>query len=105
MSDDDIPVPDCVQPPYRLHFGPASYDVCSCCSYEFGNDDDPGPHVTPSTFEQYLREWISDGAEWFMPLGQPQDWNLARQLKAAGIQYEWLPGAIRRLSSDSHSPP
>ena len=99
MSNDDIPVPESVQPPYRLHFGGASYDVCSCCSFEFGLEDDP-PDMAPITFEQYLREWISDGANWFSPQDQPQDWDLARQLRAAGIQYEWLPEAICALAQE-----
>jgi len=37
--------------------GCASYEICSCCGFEFGFDDnDQG-----KTFEQYREKWILNG--------------------------------------------
>jgi hypothetical protein len=36
-------------PPYLMKLGEASYGVCPCCAFEFGNDDEPGT-APPSTF-------------------------------------------------------
>jgi hypothetical protein len=68
--------------PYSKHFGFPSYEVCPCCGFEFGNDDDPGTS-SPSTFEQYLSDWIADGARWFDSSQKPVDWSLTRQLHDA----------------------
>jgi len=37
---DRLPVD--AMPPYEDSFGAASYEVCRCCGFEFGNDDNPG---------------------------------------------------------------
>ncbi|MEM6334162.1 MAG: hypothetical protein AAF823_12570 [Planctomycetota bacterium] len=71
-------------PPYSQHFGDPSYDVCACCGYEFGNDDEPGTS-NPATFEQYLRKWIGEGARWFDESQKPMNWSLEVQLHEAGI--------------------
>lgn len=47
--------------PYAIHFGMPSYEVCPCCGFEFGFDDEPGSGQ-PVTFEEYLAAWISGGA-------------------------------------------
>src|SRR5262245_19086796 len=75
-------------PPYCQWHGKPSYDVCACCGFEFGNDDEPGTAL-PVTFAQYLAEWIAGGCEWFDPAPRPEDWDLAQQLRAAGIK---MPG-------------
>lgn len=81
----DEPVRDSLEPPYARYFGEPSYDVCDCCGFEFGNDDDPGTALG-ITFSQYRREWIADGAGWFSPAQRPSDWSLDRQLMKAGLQ-------------------
>jgi predicted RNA-binding Zn-ribbon protein involved in translation (DUF1610 family) len=60
------------RPPYCRKHGDASYEVCDCCGFEFGNDDEPGT-AAPSTFQ------------WFDPKKKKKDWSLADQLTAAGI--------------------
>ena len=69
-------------PPYADHFGLASYEVCHCCGFEFGNDDDPGTAAGES-FEQFLTDWVSDGCKWFQPDERPDDWDLERQLRGS----------------------
>lgn len=69
-------------PPYANHFGLASYEVCHCCGFEFGNDDDPGT-AGGESFEQYLAEWVRDGCNWFQQDERPDDWNLESQLRAS----------------------
>lgn len=78
------PVDGSLKPPYAQYFGMPSYEVCSCCGFEFGNDDDPGTRE-PDTFCGYLSDWIADGAIWFSPERRPSDWSLDRQLQKAGI--------------------
>lgn len=67
-------------PPYNRYFGFPSYEVCPCCGYEFGNDDEPGTGE-PVAFEQYLEDWITNGSRWFEPNLRPANWNLATQIK------------------------
>jgi transcription elongation factor Elf1 len=48
------------KPPYDEQ-GNESFDICSCCGFEFGYDDLHSGY----TFESYRIKWISEGAEWF----------------------------------------
>jgi hypothetical protein len=75
------------KPPYSRFYGEPSYDVCGCCGFEFGNDDDPGT-TEPETFDHYLRKWIENGCVWFNPSAKPVNWNLKKQLQEAGINCE-----------------
>jgi hypothetical protein len=75
------------KPPYNQRYGEPSYDVCSCCGFEFGNDDDPGT-APPKTFKEYLINWITEGCVWFDSQRRPLDWNLEEQLRKAGIPYQ-----------------
>jgi hypothetical protein len=70
-------------PPYEQWYGLPSYEVCACCGFEFGNDDNPGT-AAPSSFEKYQREWIDKGCPWFRERNRPAGWQLADQLRAAG---------------------
>ena len=79
-----LPVPDGLQPPYSQYFGDPSYEVCACCGFEFGNDDEPGTRSSV-TFKQYREEWIADGMAWFDASKRPMEWSLNRQLASAGI--------------------
>lgn len=80
-----LPLPDSLVPPYSQYFGEPSYDVCDCCGFEFGNDDEPGT-APPSTFQEYRQEWIAHGGRWLDPSKRPQDWTLERQLRNAWLQ-------------------
>ena len=72
-------------PPYSRIFGAPSYEVCDCCGFEFGNDDDPGTGSAIS-FQEYLQEWIDDGEIWFSDRKRPDLWSLDDQLQMAGIK-------------------
>jgi hypothetical protein len=63
-----------VTPPYCLVFGDASYEVCKCCGFEFGLDDEPGT-AEPMSFEAYFDEWVRAGCIWFDKSGRPSDWK------------------------------
>lgn len=68
-------------PPYSKYWGAASYGVCDCCGYEFGQDDDPGT-AEPLTFAQYREQWISEeGGQWLDESLRPDGWLLEEQLK------------------------
>jgi hypothetical protein len=69
-----------VAPPYSKFFGMPSYEVCDCCGYEFGNDDEPGTG-RPVSFETYRKEWIRQGCQWFSPNKKPEDWRLDEPLR------------------------
>ena len=62
------PPPEGVElvPPYENALGRPSYEVCSRCGFEFGNDDNPGTAV-PQSFGDYRREWEANGRPWFTP--------------------------------------
>jgi rubredoxin len=79
------PYPLVVVPPYENAWGPASYDVCSCCGYEFGFDDNPGGDSPGTPFTDYLKEWFNDGQKWFEPDKKPAQFDIVKQLEAAQI--------------------
>ena len=53
-----------------------SYEICPCCGFEFGFNGDN----RKDRFNEYRKQWISDGAKWFMPDVKPRDWTLKKQL-------------------------
>ncbi|MBP3950319.1 hypothetical protein [Bacillus suaedae] len=61
--------------PYDKDNNP-SYEICDCCGFEFGYDDDS----EGKTFEEYRKEWISNGCQWFNEDKKPQEWDVERQL-------------------------
>ncbi len=87
-----VPVPHDLEPPYSVHFGMPSYEVCSCCGFEFGNDDEPGTG-TPVSFQEYLEEWVAYGSVWFQPERRPASWSLQMQLETVGIGRLLKPGS------------
>jgi hypothetical protein len=80
-----LPVPTGIEPPYSEYFGMPSYEVCDCCGFEFGNDDEPGIGK-PASFRAYLDEWVADGEKWFSAEKRPASWSLSVQLKAAALR-------------------
>jgi hypothetical protein len=72
-------------PPYALAWGLPSHDVCSCCGYEFGFDDEPGGAVDGLSFLEYLEKWVADGMPWMGPEPKPAGWDLAAQMSAAQL--------------------
>src|SRR5262245_11884475 len=72
-------------PPLGPWYGMPYYEVCDCCGFEFGFDDEPGTGPGVS-FDEYRHEWIAGGCAWFTPPQRPEDWSLERQLQAVGIE-------------------
>jgi hypothetical protein len=75
------------KPPYCQKYGKASYDICPCCSFEFGLEDEAPDSTKSVSFEKYLQQWIAEGCVWFQLEFKPHDWNLRTQLQKAGIKY------------------
>jgi hypothetical protein len=74
-----------LQPPYGLHFGYPSHEVCGCCGYEYGYDDEPGAGAGLS-FEDYLEDGIAGRCHWLIPGQKPDGWDLDEQLAQAGLE-------------------
>jgi hypothetical protein len=64
--------------------GNPSYEICPCCGFEFGFDDES----EGKSFEGYREEWLHNGVEWFDLKLKPKDWNLKTQLKNINILME-----------------
>ncbi len=67
------------EPPYDL-LGYPSYEICSCCGFEYGFDDGS----EGKTFEVYRAEWISNGYPFYVVSAKPADWGdteIQNQLK------------------------
>lgn len=71
--------------PYETLWGFPSYEVCGCCGYEFGFNDNPGVNEPGETFEQARQEWIASGCEWFDPSEKPAGWSAEAQLSSADL--------------------
>jgi transcription elongation factor Elf1 len=67
------------EPPYNKAKEP-SYEICPCCGFEFGFDGVNSPTI----FADFRRDWIENGAFWFMLKSKPKDWDLKKQLKNIG---------------------
>ncbi|MGH9136555.1 MAG: hypothetical protein ACRD0G_05840 [Acidimicrobiales bacterium] len=59
--------------------GGGSFEICPCCGYEFGFDDDS----EGTSHQEYRRRWLADGAPWFDPEQKPDGWDLEVQLRNA----------------------
>jgi hypothetical protein len=71
--------------PQRNKFGYATQCICPCCGFQSGFDDDAKDQ--PVTIEEYRRQWISMGAQWFSSsTKKPLNWSLEEQLKRMNVQ-------------------
>lgn len=68
--------------------GNESFEICICCSFEFGVDD------MLYTFETYRMEWLANGAKWLYHTRQSDNWNADEQLKN-----------IEKIKPSYHRPP
>lgn len=48
-------------PPYAPQLGIPTYEVCICCGFEFGFNDDPGASRTGQRFSEYRAWWLGVG--------------------------------------------
>lgn len=86
----DPPWDEHPDPPYCVHYGEPTYDVCDCCSFEYGFEDEPGGGATPDSFETVRLEWIKRGCPWFYEHKKPEGWLLTEQLKRIGVDIDRL---------------
>ena len=68
--------PGLTEPPYNADGG-GSYEICPCCGFEFGFDD----QSEGVTHEDFRATWIAAGAERFDPQQKPDGWDLEAQLR------------------------
>ncbi len=66
-------------PPFDEEGNP-SYDICNCCGYEFGFDEE--------NFDEYRLKWLTSGTKWFNPKVQPKDWIASEQLLKIGVRLD-----------------
>lgn len=60
-----------------------SGEVCSCCGFQFGEDDDKG-----ISHDGWRESWIKkDCPFWYIP-DCPENWNVEKQLKEIGVVYK-----------------
>lgn len=65
-----------LEPPYDECNNP-SYEICPCCGFEYGFDDQDRNF----DFIAYREKWLLSGAKWFQCQEKPDDWDLNVQLK------------------------
>lgn len=63
--------------------GNHSYEICPCCGFEFGFDDDS----KDSSFEVYRKEWIKKETIWFNEKIKPDNWDIKQQLRNIDIKF------------------
>lgn len=69
--------------PPRSASGAPSFELCPCCGFEFGYDDDD----QGVTYEQARTRWTAGGMEWWSDSRPaPATWDAARQLARAGLK-------------------
>jgi len=62
--------------PYDEH-GYPSYEICDCCGFEYGFDDDSEGY----SFENYREKWINEGFKFSNDKMQPETWNRQTMIK------------------------
>lgn len=66
-------------PPHNPVSGGASDEICPCCGFQFGFDDDDR-HIS---YEEWRVQWVSNGMRWFSAGQNPPDnWDAASQVRA-----------------------
>lgn len=67
--------PNLVEPP-RSKSGGGSYEICPCCGFQFGVDDED----RGLTYETARERWIGGGAKWWSSTPPPKGWKAEAQL-------------------------
>lgn len=61
-----------------------SYNICSCCGVEFGNED-----FYLDDLREYRDEWLNTKkGKWFKPKKIPENWSLEEQLRQIPEKYK-----------------
>lgn len=64
----------------NLDDAPVNHEICRCCGTQFGYDDCQRSH------EDIRKEWIANGAGWFLKGYEPSEWSAEMQLKESEKQ-------------------
>jgi hypothetical protein len=73
--------------------GGPSYEICDCCSAEFGFDDIARDGATTATYEELRATWIANGMPWFYK-SPPEGWDPERQVERVASRPERLAQSI-----------
>lgn len=57
------------EPPYDEN-GYGAYEICPCCGFQFGLDDDPDKE---QGIAEWRRNWVEQGCPWFSKSTRPPD--------------------------------
>lgn len=57
--------------------GAASEQICGCCYFHYGYDDDAAGH----TFADWRNQWIAEGMPWRSTQKKPRNYSPTEQLK------------------------
>ena len=73
--------PELMDPPHSESNGP-SFEICPCCGFQFGYDDDDQGF----TYAAWRERWIQNGMTWWSN-GRPASpaWDARQQLARAGL--------------------
>lgn len=52
------------EPPYD-ELGNSSFEICSCCGFQFGLDDEDRDYSKEELYKSYREDWIKDGSKPF----------------------------------------
>lgn len=63
------------EPPFGVNNEP-SHEICPCCGFEFGFDEDGA-----AGFNIFRLHWIENGTKWFTSARRPKNWDVEKQLK------------------------
>ncbi len=72
---------------------PVNHEICRCCGTQFGYDDYLRSH------EELRREWVANGANWFLAGYEPQGWDPYDQLYNAFLEIEETSGTKTNTAS------
>lgn len=67
--------------PYGKYY--PSGEVCSCCGFQFGEDDDKG-----ISHNGWRESWIKKGCPFWYSPDCPENWDVEEQLKEIGVTYK-----------------
>jgi hypothetical protein len=65
-----------LNPPYD-NLGYPSYEICPCCSFEYGFDDSSEGF----TFDSFRKKWIENGFTFSIKEEMPKNWDKDAMLK------------------------
>ncbi|MDP9697663.1 hypothetical protein J2T16_000560 [Paenibacillus intestini] len=66
------------------HRGVPSDEICPCCGFQYGFDDD-GIYNNEESYRMWREVWINNGCNWFSEGRKPsKNWNPKSQIKKIG---------------------